>query len=90
MAADITRSEDQLYLTPENAVETATPEGIPVCDQSTRQTGRLSKYQRCASVDVDLSTCAEQVCLLALRFNALGCVMWRCASGLWTAGWLVM
>ena len=41
--ADIRRSEDKLYLIPGNAVGTATPQGIPVCYWSTRQTRRLSK-----------------------------------------------
>ena len=34
----ITRSEDELHLMPGNAAGTATPEGIPVCDWSTRNT----------------------------------------------------
>eukprot|EP00670_Eutreptiella_braarudii_P002389 CAMPEP_0174300488 /NCGR_PEP_ID=MMETSP0809-20121228/58488_1 /TAXON_ID=73025 ORGANISM="Eutreptiella gymnastica-like, Strain CCMP1594" /NCGR_SAMPLE_ID=MMETSP0809 /ASSEMBLY_ACC=CAM_ASM_000658 /LENGTH=33 /DNA_ID= /DNA_START= /DNA_END= /DNA_ORIENTATION= len=33
----MTRSNDKLNLIPGNAVGTATPEGIPVCYQSTRQ-----------------------------------------------------
>ena len=47
--ADITHCEDELYLIPGNAAGTATPEGIPVCYRRTRQTGRLSKSQRCAT-----------------------------------------
>ena len=43
LVVDITRSKDKLYLIPGNAVGTATPEGIPVCYWSTRQTGAPSK-----------------------------------------------
>ena len=41
--ADITRREDELNLIPGNAVETATPEGIPVCHWSTRKPEGLKK-----------------------------------------------
>ena len=43
VVADTTRSKDQLYLIPGNAVGIATPKGIPVCYRGTRQNGRLSK-----------------------------------------------
>ena len=44
VVAEVTRGEDEVNLTPANALGTATPEGVPVCDWSTGATAEQHSH----------------------------------------------